>query len=176
MDLYTFYKSLFRTLLHKALLCNGSWQWVFLPCWTAARQQLPGFKSKSHYDRRSVGKLVLVSCPFWHKWPEVTFIWVTITFIIFHVERLLWREDGSVIYSAMTQVQFKVTSRPTACRPVRLGARSPMGPEQIRVQIYIYLYLCSSIIGTFGSLLQFGKIGCFTRFVAYPITKIMLHR
>jgi hypothetical protein len=50
----------------------------------------------------------LVSCPFWSKWPDVTFIWVTITFFIFHVERPLWREDGSVICSAMTQV-WKVT-------------------------------------------------------------------
>jgi hypothetical protein len=33
--------------------------------------------------------------------------------------------DGSVICSAMTQVQFQVTLRPTVCRPVRLGAGSP---------------------------------------------------
>jgi hypothetical protein len=29
-------------------------------------------KSKSHYDRRSVGQFVLVYCPFWSKWPDVT--------------------------------------------------------------------------------------------------------
>jgi hypothetical protein len=82
-------------------------------------------KSKSHYNRMSVGLFVLVSCPFWSWWPGVTFIWVTITFFIFHVGRPLWREDGSVICSAMTQVQ--VTLRPV-CRPVRLGAGPPMGP------------------------------------------------
>jgi hypothetical protein len=30
-------------------------------------------------DRRSVGQFILVSCPFWSKWPDVRFIWVTIT-------------------------------------------------------------------------------------------------
>jgi hypothetical protein len=42
-------------------------------------------KSKSHYNRRSVGHLVLVSSPFWSKWPDVTFIRVTITLFIFHL-------------------------------------------------------------------------------------------
>jgi hypothetical protein len=42
-------------------------------------------KSKWHYDRQSVGQFVPVSCPFWSRWPDVTFIWVTITFFIFHV-------------------------------------------------------------------------------------------
>jgi hypothetical protein len=77
-------------------------------------------KSKSHYDRQSVGQFVLVSCPSWSRWPDVTFIWVIITFFIFHVGRLLWGEDGSAICSAMTQVQFQVTLRPTVCRTVRL--------------------------------------------------------
>jgi hypothetical protein len=41
---------------------------------------------------------------------------------------------------------------------------------------YTYICICDSlIIGKFGSLLQFGKIGCFTRFVAHPVTKIMFH-
>jgi hypothetical protein len=35
---------------------------------------------------------------------------------------LLWREDGPVICSAMTQVQFQVILLPTVCRPVRFGA------------------------------------------------------
>jgi hypothetical protein len=43
----------------------------------------PAPKSKSHYDRRSIGQFVLVSCPFYSRWPDVTFIWVTITFIFF---------------------------------------------------------------------------------------------
>jgi hypothetical protein len=94
------------------------------------RRSLPSglSKSKSHYDRRSVGQFILVSCPFWSKWPDVTFIWVPITFFILHVGRPLWREDGSVICSAMTQDQFQVTLRPTVCRPDRLGAGPPMGP------------------------------------------------
>jgi hypothetical protein len=37
-------------------------------------------------------------------------------------------QDGSVIFSAMTQVQFQVTLRPKVCRPIRLGAGPPMGP------------------------------------------------
>jgi hypothetical protein len=44
------------------------------------------------------------------------------------VERPLWREDGSVICSAMTQVQLQVVLRPTICQPVCLGAGPPMGP------------------------------------------------
>jgi hypothetical protein len=51
-----------------------------------------------------------------------------ITVFIFHVGRPLWRDDGFVICSEMTQVQFQVTLRPTVCRPVRLGAGLPMGP------------------------------------------------
>jgi hypothetical protein len=29
---------------------------------------------KSHYDGQSVGQLVLVSCPSWSRWPDVTFL------------------------------------------------------------------------------------------------------
>jgi hypothetical protein len=46
--------------------------------------------------RQSVDQFVLVSCPSWSRWPDVTFIWVTITFFTFHVGLPLWREDGSV--------------------------------------------------------------------------------
>jgi hypothetical protein len=35
--------------------------------------------------------------------------------------RPLWRENGSVICSAMTQVQFEIILRPTVCRPVGLS-------------------------------------------------------
>jgi hypothetical protein len=46
-------------------------------------------------DRRSVCQFVLVSCPFWSGWPDVTFVWVTIIFyFFFHVGRPLWRKDG----------------------------------------------------------------------------------
>jgi hypothetical protein len=41
-------------------------------------------------------------------------------FLYFSCRRPLWREDRSVICSAMTQFQFQVTMRPTVCRPVRL--------------------------------------------------------
>jgi hypothetical protein len=40
------------------------------------------FKFKLYCDRQSVGQSVLVSCPFWSRWPDVTFLWVTITFFI----------------------------------------------------------------------------------------------
>jgi hypothetical protein len=46
----------------------------------------------------------------------------------------LWREGGSVLCSAMTQVQFQVTLQPTVCRPVRLGA----GPTKFE-------FLCMTI-------------------------------
>jgi hypothetical protein len=71
-------------------------------------------KIKIYCDLRSVGRFLLVSCPFWSRWPDVTFFWVTITFLFFHVGRPLWREDGSVICSAMTQVQFRVILRLSA--------------------------------------------------------------
>jgi hypothetical protein len=96
-------------------------------------------KSKSYYNRQSVGQFVLVSRPFWSKWPDVTFIWVTITFFIFHVGHPLWWEDGSVICSAMRQIQFQVTLRPTVCRPVRLGTGPPMGP------INRFSFLCLTV-------------------------------
>jgi hypothetical protein len=83
-------------------------------------------KSKSHYDRRSVGQFVLVSCPFWSRWSGVTFIWVTIIFFIFHVWRPLWREDGSVISSAMTQVQWELTFS------------APWIPTHVRTKLYIH--------------------------------------
>jgi hypothetical protein len=85
-------------------------------------------KFKLYCDRRSVGQFVLVSRPFWSGWPNVTFIWVKITFLFVHAGRPLWREDGSVICSAMMQVQFQVILRPTVCRPVRFDAGPPMEP------------------------------------------------
>jgi hypothetical protein len=96
-------------------------------------------KSKSNYGRRSVDQFVFVSCVFWSRWPVVTFIWATITFLIFHIGLPLWREDGSVICKTMTQVQFHVTLRSTACRPVGIGAGPSMGP------ITRFLFLCLTV-------------------------------
>jgi hypothetical protein len=46
-------------------------------------------------------------------------------YFLFHVGPPHWQDEGSVICSAMTQVQ--VTLRLTVCQPVCLGARPPMG-------------------------------------------------
>jgi hypothetical protein len=46
---------------------------------------------------------------------------------------------------------------------------------QICLQIYIYLYLCFLIIGKFESPVWVAEIGCYMRFIAYSITKIMFH-
>jgi hypothetical protein len=68
--------------------------------------ELPGqpmFEFESYCNRRSVAQFVLVSGPLWGRWPDFKFLWVTITFFLHHVGRPLWREDGSVMYSAITQ-------------------------------------------------------------------------
>jgi hypothetical protein len=57
------------------------------------------------------------------RWPDFTFLWVTITFFLFHIERPLWREGWSVICCAMTQDQVQVMLRPTVSRPVWLMTR-----------------------------------------------------
>jgi hypothetical protein len=84
------------------------------------------FKSKIYCDRLWVGQFVLVSGPLWSRWPDFTF-WVTITFFLLYVGRPLWREDGSAICSAVTQVQVQVQAilRPTASRSIRHGGPWP---------------------------------------------------
>jgi hypothetical protein len=94
-------------------------------------------KFKLYCDQWSVGQFVLMSCPFWSGWPDVTFLWETITYFLFHVGRPLWREDGSVICSAMTQVQFHVIFQPTVCRSVCLGAE----PDQILISLFDNYFL-----------------------------------
>jgi hypothetical protein len=65
-------------------------------------------------------------------------------FYFFNVGRPLWREDGSVIFSAMTQVQFQVVLRPTVCRPVHPGAWLPMGPHaQIVISLFENYFISS---------------------------------
>jgi hypothetical protein len=46
-----------------------------------------------HCGRWSVGQFVLVSGPLWGLWPDFNFLCLTITFLLFHVGRPLWRED-----------------------------------------------------------------------------------
>jgi hypothetical protein len=58
-------------------------------------------KFKLHCDRRSVGQFVLVSGPIRGRCPDFKLIWVTITYFLLHVGRPLWREDRSVICSAI---------------------------------------------------------------------------
>jgi hypothetical protein len=85
-------------------------------------------KSKLHYDWQSASP-PWCQAPIWD--PRSVF--PLLSFIIFRQLRVcwlgrpLWRENGSVICSALTQVQFQVTLRPTVCRTVRLGAGPPVG-------------------------------------------------
>jgi hypothetical protein len=86
------------------------------------------FKLKLYCDRWPVGQFVLVSGPLWIRWPDLTFLWETITFFHLHVGRPLWWEDGAVICSAIKQAQIQVVLRPTVSRPVHLGVGPPVGP------------------------------------------------
>jgi hypothetical protein len=52
-------------------------------------------KSRQYCGRRSDGQLFLMSGPF-------NFHWLTITFFLLHLGLPLWREDGSIICSAVT--------------------------------------------------------------------------
>jgi hypothetical protein len=126
--------------------------------------------SESHYDRRSVGQFVLVFCPFWSRWSDVTFVRVTITFFIFHVGRPLWRVDGSVICSALTQVQFQITLRPTVCRPVRLDAGPPY---QILISFLELLRLVIYVTGVRATCrrlpIRCSKIYCLIPTITKPI-------
>jgi hypothetical protein len=40
--------------------------------------------------------------PPWGPWPDFNFLYLTITFFLLYVGRPPWREDGSVIWSAIT--------------------------------------------------------------------------
>jgi hypothetical protein len=60
------------------------------------------FKFKLYSERRSVGQFVLVSGPLWGPWSDFNFLCLATTFFLLHVGCPLWREDGSVICSAIT--------------------------------------------------------------------------
>jgi hypothetical protein len=59
-------------------------------------------KSKLLYDWRSVSQYVLVSAPLWGPWPDFTFSFLLPENCLV-LGRPLWREDGSVICSAICQ-------------------------------------------------------------------------
>jgi hypothetical protein len=75
---------------------------------TSSSQDLLVVKFKLQCDRESVGQFILVLCSFWSGSRDVTFLWVTITFFLFHAVCPLWWEDRCVICSAMTQVQIQI--------------------------------------------------------------------
>jgi hypothetical protein len=105
---------------------------------------------KLYCDRRSVGQFVLVSDPLWNRWPDFTFLWVTVTFFLLHVGRPLWREDGSVICSAITQVQVKLYCYRWSVDQFVLMSDSLWGPWPD----FNYLYLTITFI-----LLHVGRPG-----------------
>jgi hypothetical protein len=51
---------------------------------------------------RSVGQFVLMSSPLWSRWPDFSYLCLTVTFFLLHVGPPLWREDGSVTCSEIT--------------------------------------------------------------------------
>jgi hypothetical protein len=67
-------------------------------CWCEAPSP---HKFKLYCDRRSVGQFALVSGPLWEPRPDFNFLSSISSFFLLHVEHPLWREDGSVICSAV---------------------------------------------------------------------------
>jgi hypothetical protein len=64
---------------------------------------------KLHCDRRSVGQFVLVSDPIWSRWPDFTFLWVTITFFLLHVGRPHPYPPWTGWFSRKSKSKVKVT-------------------------------------------------------------------
>jgi hypothetical protein len=70
----------------------------------------------------SIDQFILVSGPFWGSWPDFNFLFLTITFFLLHVRRPLWREDGSVICSAVTHwLESRKTDKHTLHSHLRLS-------------------------------------------------------
>jgi hypothetical protein len=66
-------------------------------CFGGGGSRMTYSKSKSCYDRRSVGQAFLVSSP--HLWPKTRFLLLSHSCGFVDVRRPLRREDGSIIYN-----------------------------------------------------------------------------
>jgi hypothetical protein len=102
MPLYTFFYTICSTYLHRLQI-----KWNFQKKRVGVHDKI--WKPINYVDSRShiTTDGQSASCSSWCLAPFGAYcIWITITFFVFHVWRPLWREDGSVICSAMTQVQF----------------------------------------------------------------------
>jgi hypothetical protein len=98
-------------------------------------QNCPLMKFKLYCDRRSVGQFVLVSGPLWGRWPDFKCLWVAITFFLLHVRHPLWREDGSVICSAITRwLDLRRTHNHISLPHLRLPQPGGPGPHIYNLQ------------------------------------------
>jgi hypothetical protein len=79
---------------------DGLADWLSVVMWL--RLWHVKFKFDLYYDPWSVGHFILVLGPLWGAWPDFYILCLTITFFPFRVGRPLWREDESVICSAIT--------------------------------------------------------------------------
>jgi hypothetical protein len=74
------------------------------------------FKFKLYFDRRSVGQFFLVSGPLKGPLPDLNFLCLAITYYLL-AGRPLWREDGSVVCSAITH-WLRVAQHPEPYIPI----------------------------------------------------------
>jgi hypothetical protein len=107
------------------------------------------FKFKLCYNRRSVGQFILVSFPFWGTWPDFNFLRLTISSSC----RALWREDGSIICSAITHcLESRRTHNHILVSHLRLPQPGGQGPR-----IYIPHELSGPVI-TSGTGFPFRRL------------------
>jgi hypothetical protein len=64
-------------------------------------------KSKSLYDRRSVGQCVLISSPIWGSWPDITSNFCLTVTVLSMSGPPLWREVGSVVCISHLSIQIR---------------------------------------------------------------------